>query len=143
MSRFFQTMARLAAVTGLLLATSTGSLLHAATEDLGPGEVLQDERRFPPSYVSTDGHKDVKPGDWTDPRICGQCHTKQYEGWNGSMHSNAFKDPVFQALWALAEKADPNMRNHVAPATRRSALPRIPSSFILTRDCMASSRRRR
>lgn len=71
-----------------------------------------DDRRFPPSYITTEGHRDVKPEDWTDPRICGQCHTYQYEGWNGSMHSNAFKDPVYQALWALAEKADPGMRNH-------------------------------
>lgn len=71
-----------------------------------------DDRRFPPSYISTEGHRDLSPDDWTDPRICGQCHTYQYEGWNGSMHSNAFKDPVYQALWALAEKADPEMRNH-------------------------------
>jgi hypothetical protein len=71
-----------------------------------------DERRFPPSYITTEGHRDVTPEEWTDPRTCGQCHTYQYEGWNGSMHSNAFKDPVFQALWALAEKADPGMRNH-------------------------------
>lgn len=71
-----------------------------------------DSRRFPPSYITVDGHKDVKPEEWTDPRVCGQCHTRQYEGWNGSMHSNAFKDPVFQALWAMAEKADPKLRNH-------------------------------
>jgi hypothetical protein len=39
-----------------------------------------DDRRFPPSYIITEGHRDVKPEDWTDPRICGQCHTCQYEG---------------------------------------------------------------
>lgn len=72
----------------------------------------RDGRRFPPSYVSTQDHQAVTPEQWTDPRICGQCHTRQYEGWNGSMHSNSFKDPVYQALWALAEKADPSMRNH-------------------------------
>lgn len=71
-----------------------------------------DSRRFPPSYITVEGHKNVKPEDWTDPRVCGQCHTRQYQGWNGSMHSNAFKDPVFQAMWALAEKADPKLRNH-------------------------------
>ncbi|MCG6896514.1 MAG: cytochrome c family protein [Thiocapsa sp.] len=81
-----------------------------AAEELKAGAGA--ERRFPPSYITTEGHRDVKPEEWTDPRICGQCHTYQYEGWNGSMHSNAFKDPVFQALWALAEKADPNMHNH-------------------------------
>lgn len=77
-----------------------------------PKTVVHDDRRFPPSYVSTEGHKEVTPEQWTDARICGQCHTEQYQGWNGSMHSNAFKDPVYQALWALAEKADPEMHNH-------------------------------
>lgn len=97
-------------VTILLLASAAGS--RAGQEGMNSNEVLQDERRFPPSYVSTEAHRDVTPDDWKDPRICGQCHSEQYEGWNGSMHSNAFKDPVFQALWALAEKADPSMRNH-------------------------------
>lgn len=73
---------------------------------------IEDDRRFPPAYMSTEGGKDLHPEDWTDPRLCGQCHSYQYEGWNGSMHSNAFRDPVYQALWALAEKADPSMRNH-------------------------------
>jgi Zn-finger protein len=63
-----------------------------------------DERQFKPSYMTIDGNKHVKVDDWTDPRVCGQCHTEQYKGWNGSMHSNAFKDPVFQALWAIGEK---------------------------------------
>ncbi|MCB1787262.1 MAG: cytochrome c family protein [Chromatiaceae bacterium] len=80
----------------------------AFARDSSPG----DSRRFPPSYITVEEHKDVTPEQWTDPRVCGQCHTRQYEGWNGSMHSNAFKDPVFQALWALAEKADPKLRNH-------------------------------
>ncbi len=72
----------------------------------------QDERQFAPSYMTTEAHRSVSDDDWKDPRICGQCHSRQYEGWNGSMHSNSFKDPVFQALWALAEKANPETRNH-------------------------------
>ncbi|HIP69684.1 MAG TPA: cytochrome c family protein [Chromatiales bacterium] len=44
------------------------------------------------------------PEDWEDPAICGGCHTVQYQGWKGSMHSNSFKDPITQAEWALAEK---------------------------------------
>lgn len=74
----------------------------------------QDERRFAPSYITIEGHKQLSVDDWTDPAVCGQCHTRQYQGWNGSMHSNAFEDPVFQALWALAEKSDPKWRNHCA-----------------------------
>jgi hypothetical protein len=101
------TLALLAEVAG---ADTTAAAGVAAAQKT-PLEAT-DERRFPPTYITTEGHRDVKPEEWTDPRICGQCHTQQYQGWNGSMHSNAFKDPVFQALWALAEKADPSMHNH-------------------------------
>jgi hypothetical protein len=62
---------------------------------------------FPGSYMTAEApHGHLTDEDWTDPRICGQCHTYQYEGWNGSMHSNSFKDPVFQAEWAIAEKLE-------------------------------------
>ena len=57
-----------------------------------------------PSLAYVEGHKKVSVDDWTDPEVCGSCHTTQYEGWKGSMHSNSFKDPIFQAEWALAEK---------------------------------------
>lgn len=80
------------------------SLLYAESAE---GQKTKDDRRFAPSYITIDGNnKHPKVEDWTDPRLCGQCHTEQYKGWNGSMHSNAFKDPIFQALWALAEKSD-------------------------------------
>ena len=73
--------------------------------DLGPS-YSKEEMPYAPSYltVKTDGHKKLTPELWTDPEICAQCHPRQYEGWNGSMHSNAFNDPVFQALWAIGEK---------------------------------------
>ena len=75
--------------------------------------VEKQDQSFLPSYITIKGHRKLTPDDWTDPKICGQCHPRQYRGWNGSMHSNAFKDPVFQALWAMAEKAtDGKMRNH-------------------------------
>ena len=89
---------------------SLSAVASASTDQTQNAEV--DSRRFPPSYISTQDGRNLTPEDWTDPRLCGQCHTYQYQGWNGSMHSNAFKDPVFQALWALAEKADPDNRNH-------------------------------
>ena len=78
-----------------------------------PAKAGDKAQSFLPSYITIKGHRKLKPSDWTDPKICGQCHPRQYRGWNGSMHSNAFKDPVFQALWAMAEKAtDGKMRNH-------------------------------
>ncbi len=63
------------------------------------------ELKYQPSYLSVKGHRDVTLEDWTNPEVCAQCHPRQYEGWKGSMHANAFNDPVFQAEWALAEKA--------------------------------------
>ncbi|MCU0765904.1 MAG: cytochrome c family protein [Gammaproteobacteria bacterium] len=97
--------------TALLIAVALSAGSTAAAPKAEKGKV-DPARPFPPSYITIEGHKNVKPEDWKDPRLCGQCHTVQYEGWNGSMHSNAFRDPVFQALWALGEKADPNLRNH-------------------------------
>jgi len=99
--------------TTWLLGLTALAMLGSATLVLAATAAEEtDGRQFPPAYISIEGHRDLTDEDWTDPRLCGQCHTKQYEGWNGSMHSNAFKDPVFQALWALAEKADPSNRNH-------------------------------
>lgn len=54
--------------------------------------------------LATDQNQKVTPESWEDSAICGGCHTTQYQGWKGSMHSNSFKDPLFQAEWALAEK---------------------------------------
>lgn len=104
-----------------ILPTTLGSVLSVVLAFpllfLGQGLVAgspdqAEDRPFAPSYVTIEGHRQLTPEDWKDPRICGQCHTAQYEGWNGSMHSNSFKDPVFQALWALAIKADPDNLNH-------------------------------
>ncbi len=53
------------------------------------------------------------PENWQDPQVCAGCHPRQYKGWSSSMHANAFKDPVFQAEWALAHKAtDGKTLNH-------------------------------
>jgi Cytochrome c554 and c-prime len=62
--------------------------------------------------MKTAGEKPV-PENWQDPEVCGGCHPRQYNGWSTSMHSIAFKDPVFQAEWALAHKAtDGKTLNH-------------------------------
>ncbi len=88
----------------------------AETKSLGAEKKgVSKERPFYPSYmtVKVENHKKITPESWTDPKVCAQCHPRQYRGWNGSMHSNAFKDPIFQALWAMAEKqTGGKMRNH-------------------------------
>ncbi|HSB33827.1 MAG TPA: multiheme c-type cytochrome [Nitrospirota bacterium] len=39
------------------------------------------------------------------PETCWACHTDIYDQWKGSMHSNAWHDPVYRALMRLAGKA--------------------------------------
>lgn len=79
------------------------------------GVQADSDLKFSPSYISIKGHKKISAKDWTDPEICGQCHKRQYNGWKSSMHANSFKDPVFQALWAIGEKATKGKtKNHCA-----------------------------
>ncbi|MEA3413273.1 MAG: multiheme c-type cytochrome [Pseudomonadota bacterium] len=63
-----------------------------------------EDRPNAPSLARAESDKPLTPDAWEDPAICGGCHTTQYQGWKGSMHSNSFRDPIFQAEWALAEK---------------------------------------
>jgi hypothetical protein len=58
-----------------------------------------------PSNLAVAGGRTLKPEDFEEPKACGKCHQRQMKGWEGSMHSLAFKDPVLQAEWALAYKA--------------------------------------
>jgi hypothetical protein len=79
--------------------------------------IAEGEMMFPflPSYIQVqmpEGEKLV-PENWQDPEVCAGCHERQYEGWKSSMHANSFKDPVFQAEWAIGYKAtDGKVLNH-------------------------------
>lgn len=86
----------------LLVATGmiVTSMVASAAEESADNKTIP----FAPSLATTSSHDRLSVNDWENPEICGGCHTTQYQGWKGSMHSNAFKDPVFQAEWALAEK---------------------------------------
>lgn len=66
-------------------------------------EIVAQKRHALSEISSTLAHPTVD--NWEDPAVCGGCHERQYKGWQGSMHSISFQDPVFQAEWALAEKA--------------------------------------
>ena len=65
-----------------------------------------DSKKFPffPSMITTDTGKPVTPDKFEKPEICSGCHPDIHAQWQGSMHSNAFNDPVFQALWKMGEK---------------------------------------
>ena len=85
-------------------STHKPSMKESAAKDLPASMIASKERPNAPSLATTTAHDQLKIGDWENPEICGGCHTTQYQGWKGSMHSNSFKDPMFQAEWALAEK---------------------------------------
>ncbi len=65
---------------------------------------IREQFPFFPSLLTTKDGKPVKSSDFESSKVCMGCHPDIYNQWSGSMHSNSFKDPVFQALWALAEK---------------------------------------
>ena len=62
---------------------------------------------FFPSLINTPTGKPVKAEDFAAPAVCSGCHMEIYNQWKGSMHSNAFTDPVFYALWKIgAQETD-------------------------------------
>ncbi|MEW6489128.1 MAG: multiheme c-type cytochrome [Thermodesulfobacteriota bacterium] len=77
-------------VSALLLAWSQ-PLTSAASEQFP----------FFPSLLNTATGKPVLSTDFFPPQRCRGCHAEIFDQWKGSMHSNAFHDPVFQALWRL------------------------------------------
>lgn len=66
-------------------------------------DTLKEKYPFFPSLITTESGQPVKPSDFESPEICMGCHPEIFTQWKGSMHSNAFVDPVFQALWKLGE----------------------------------------
>ncbi|MDR3581443.1 MAG: cytochrome c family protein [Oryzomonas sp.] len=48
---------------------------------------------------------DKSPAEFTPPSVCKNCHVKQYKEWTGSVHSFAFRDPVYQGELNKANKA--------------------------------------
>lgn len=68
------------------------------------GKYDGDDRPFFPSLMEVKDGRKLKSSDFTDPEECGGCHTDIYDQWQGSMHSNAYVDPIFQALWRLGNK---------------------------------------
>jgi hypothetical protein len=74
---------------------------------------IDKEFPFAPSYLTVTGNRELTEADWEDPAMCMGCHPKQFQGWQGSMHSNAFIDPIYQKIWSMGEKAtDGALMNH-------------------------------
>ena len=69
-----------------------------------PGYALnKEESPFYPSRASSDD-KSLTAGMFDQPEVCGGCHTEIYKQWNGSMHSQAWKDPIYRAALNVASK---------------------------------------
>ncbi len=78
----------------ILVVTAAGFPAFAAEDDKFP---------FYPSLINTKSGGFVHSDEFEDPGRCKICHRDIYNQWQGSMHSNAFVDPVFQALWRIGE----------------------------------------
>jgi len=77
-----------------------------AQQDAALAQQAEFLKKFPfyPSLLSTASGKPVSSTEFEDPGVCQSCHPAIYKQWNGSMHSVAFVDPVFQALWRIGVK---------------------------------------
>ena len=62
-----------------------------------------EEAPFYPSRASSNGKK-LTDEMFDQPEVCGGCHSEIYQQWNGSMHSNAWKDPIYRAALNIASK---------------------------------------
>ncbi|MDG6026088.1 MAG: cytochrome c554 family protein [Candidatus Brocadia sp.] len=47
---------------------------------------------------------DVRASQFFSPISCGACHPEIYKMWSGSTHANAWRNPLFQALYNLGKK---------------------------------------
>lgn len=81
----------------LTLATLAGTALAGSP-------VFNVDRTFYPYYPSLIKW-DKSRAEFTPPSVCKDCHVKQYKEWTGSVHSLAFRDPVYQGELNKAKKA--------------------------------------
>jgi len=83
----------------MFVLCSSTALLAAGSRDVFPVD-----RDFYPYYPSL--FKWEKSGaPFTEPETCAGCHEKQYKEWNGSVHSMALRDPIYQGELNKAIKA--------------------------------------
>lgn len=47
---------------------------------------------------------DVKKSQFFSPTACGACHPEIFKMWSGSTHANAWRNPLFQAVYNLGKK---------------------------------------
>jgi len=62
------------------------------------------DRPFYPSAINTVTGLPASPDEFRPAERCAYCHPVQHEEWRGSMHANAFRDPLYQAAWREASR---------------------------------------
>jgi len=65
-----------------------------------PGVAIKGKNEFYPSRAGTDG-RTVTPNDFEPVALCSGCHMDIYNQWKGSMHSDAWTDPVYRSALHL------------------------------------------
>lgn len=83
----------------VLCLAAWGSAFGAADRD-NNGKLYP----FFPSLFNTTAGGPVESKTFTPPNVCEECHSDIYDQWKGSMHANAWEDPVFQALWRMGNE---------------------------------------
>ena len=85
----------------LFISQTTAQTLHP--ENWSPTWVNpsweRPENMTPDTQVSLPG--DLSNDQLSKPSTCGGCHSDIYSQWKGSVHANAFKDPIFQKATKL------------------------------------------
>lgn len=83
----------LAAVVGVTAASARHGELPNRIPEPAPYNVDEAKKHPPPydQYFSGSGN----------PGVCGQCHKEIFAEWNGSMMSNAWRDPAWRAAFFL------------------------------------------
>lgn len=62
------------------------------------------ELPFYPSAINTVTGLPASLDAFTPAQRCAYCHPLQHQEWSGSMHANAFADPLYQAAWREASR---------------------------------------
>ena len=80
--------------------------INEKKEDIQSIEKNKKNEEYPffPSLLNTENGQPTTPDQFEEPIVCSGCHPEIYQQWKGSMHSNAFVDPIFTALWKIGAK---------------------------------------
>ncbi len=69
-------------------------------KESAPHKILNQEIKVPAEHALFEFEK-VRVNQFIDPSVCGNCHSKIFKQWSGSMHSKAFYDPVWRKATKL------------------------------------------